>query len=169
MKTPSDFDFLSGAIYERTREYISPTTLKRTWGYIDGVNTIRNSTLNILAKFAGHKDWDYFVAALNQPSMSNSVFCTNNNIDARKLAVGDCIKVTWQPNRHCVFRHLGECRFEVEKAENTKLRAGDTFEAIFFIQGEPLYLDNLCQGSKKPVSYLCGNKKGLTTVLLLTR
>ncbi len=30
MKTPSDFDFLSGVIWERLHEYISPTTLKRT-------------------------------------------------------------------------------------------------------------------------------------------
>lgn len=40
MHTPADFDFLSGAIWERIREYISPTTLKRTWGYLDGVKQI---------------------------------------------------------------------------------------------------------------------------------
>ena len=40
MHTPADFDFLSGAIWERIREYISPTTLKRTWGYLDRVKQI---------------------------------------------------------------------------------------------------------------------------------
>lgn len=169
MKTPSDFDFLSGAIWERVREYVSPTTLKRTWGYISGADTIRNSTLNILAKFAGYQEWDDFLVKLGETSDSNSAFATSNTVDARRLPIGGCIEVTWQPNRHCIFRHLGECRFEVEKAENTKLHVGDTFDAVFFVQGEPLYLDNLCQGSKKPVSYLCGNKKGLTTVRLLLR
>ena len=53
MHTPADFDFLSGAIWERIREYISPTTLKRTWGYLDGVKNIRFSTLETLARFAG--------------------------------------------------------------------------------------------------------------------
>lgn len=164
IKTPPDFDFLSGAIWERVHEYISPTTLKRTWGYVGGSQTIRNSTLNILARFAGHREWDDFLTILNETSTENSAFATSHTIDARKLAVGACVEVAWQPNRHCVFRHLGGCRFEVEKSENSKLKPGDTFEAVFFIQDEPLYLDNLHQGAKKPTSYLCGNKKGLTMV-----
>lgn len=127
MKTPSDFDFLSGAIWERVHEYISPTTLKRTWGYIGGADTIRNSTLNILAKFAGYRDWDDYLLKLGETSDSNSVFATSSTIDARTLAIGDCIEVAWQPNRRCIFRHLGECRFKIEKAENTKLHVGDTF------------------------------------------
>lgn len=167
MKTPSDFDFLSGAIWERVREYVSPTTLKRTWGYISGADTIRNSTLNILAKFAGYQEWDDFLVKLGETSDSNSTFAASNVVDARRLALGDRIEVAWQPNRHCVFRHLGECRFEVEMAENSKLRVGDTFDAVFFSLGEPLYLDNLHQGSKAVGSYLCGNKKGLTKAVLI--
>ena len=45
MKTPTDFIFLSGAVFERTRETMSPTTLKRLWGYIEGADQTRNSTL----------------------------------------------------------------------------------------------------------------------------
>ena len=62
MHTPADFDFLSGAVWERIREYISPTTLKRTWGYLDGVKNIRFSTLETLARFAGFKSWDNYLA-----------------------------------------------------------------------------------------------------------
>lgn len=169
MKSPSDFDFLSSAIWEHIHEYISATTLKRTWGYIGGADTIRHSTLNILAKFAGYREWDDFLAKLDETSDVNSAFAVSSTIDARKLTIGDCIEVAWQPNRHCVFRYLGACRFEVEKSENSKLFIGNTFDAVFFVLGEPLYLDNLCQGSKKPVSYLCGNKKGVTIVRLLLR
>ena len=53
MKTPTDFIFLSGAVFERTRETMSPTTLKRLWGYIEGADQTRNSTLEILARFLG--------------------------------------------------------------------------------------------------------------------
>ena len=45
MKTSNDFTFLSGAIWERTHENISTSTLKRLWGYVDGPDTTRNSTL----------------------------------------------------------------------------------------------------------------------------
>lgn len=41
IRTPYDFEFLSGAIWERLHENISPTTLKRLWGYIDGADTTR--------------------------------------------------------------------------------------------------------------------------------
>ena len=33
VKTPNDFIFLSGAVWERTHETISSTSLKRPWGY----------------------------------------------------------------------------------------------------------------------------------------
>ena len=47
IQTPADFDFLRGIIWDRTHEQISASTLKRIWGYIDGVDETRNSTLNI--------------------------------------------------------------------------------------------------------------------------
>ena len=44
IRTPYDFEFLSGVIWERLHENISPTTLKRLWGYIDGADTTRRTT-----------------------------------------------------------------------------------------------------------------------------
>ncbi|MCR4847913.1 MAG: hypothetical protein K5920_03560, partial [Bacteroidales bacterium] len=41
MMTPTDFIFLSGAVWDRTHETMSPTTLKRLWGYIDGADKTR--------------------------------------------------------------------------------------------------------------------------------
>ena len=61
IKTPYDFEFLSGVIWERLHESISPTTLKRLWGYIDGADTTRRSTLCLLSKFLGHNDWETYL------------------------------------------------------------------------------------------------------------
>ena len=36
IKTPYDFEFLAGAIWERLHENISPTTLKRLWRMMSG-------------------------------------------------------------------------------------------------------------------------------------
>ena len=73
MKTPTDFIFLSGAVFERTRETMSPTTLKRLWGYIDGADQTRNSTLEILSRFLGFSNWDSFVAEIGKESGSDEV------------------------------------------------------------------------------------------------
>ncbi len=34
MNTPRDFDYLSTLIFDRTKSYIAPITLKRFWGYL---------------------------------------------------------------------------------------------------------------------------------------
>lgn len=164
MKSPSDFDFLSNAIFERTRQYISPTTLKRIWGYIGGADTIRHSTLSIVSKFAGYPDWSSYMAALAERSDVESGFVFGTTVDARKLDTGTCVEVAWHPNRRCLFRHLGECRFVVVESENSKLKVADAFDCLFFVEGEPLYLDNLTREGNTPVSYLCGSKKGLSFV-----
>ena len=57
MKTSNDFIFLSGTIWERTHENLSSSTLKRLWGYVDGPDTTRDSTLDILSRFLGFNDW----------------------------------------------------------------------------------------------------------------
>lgn len=89
MHTPADFDFLSGAVWERIREYISPTTLKRTWGYLDGVKNIRFSTLETLARFAGFKSWDNYLAERRFAQDQNSAFVSTGVIEAARLAEGD--------------------------------------------------------------------------------
>lgn len=159
MKTPTDFIFLSGAVFERTRETMSPTTLKRLWGYIDGADKTRNSTLEILSRFLGFANWDEFVESISQEGNSNAVL--SPHIKASELKKGDLVKVSWMPNRRCTFRYLGKEQFVVETAENSKLKVGDTFYCSLFILGEPLYLSRLVQGNNPPVDFVVGNKGGL--------
>ena len=67
MKTPKDFDFLAGQIFDKLHENVSSTTLKRIWGYLSEPSTPRLSTLDILAKFVDYKDWDAFCSQDSQP------------------------------------------------------------------------------------------------------
>jgi len=159
MKTSADFTFLSGAIWERTHDNLSASTLKRLWGYVDGADTTRNSTLEILSKFLGFKDWDGFLEHIDQDNGSDQV--KNLHIKTDDLTVGNLVSVSWKPNRRCTFRYLGNYRFIVEQAENSKLKAGDTFRCGLFILGEPLYLNDLVQDNEFPVAFVVGNKDGL--------
>lgn len=159
MKTPNDFVFLSGAVFDRTRETMSATTLKRLWGYIDGADQTRNSTLEILSRFLGFNDWDEFLESINRESNSDEML--SPHIKAIELNVGDKVKVSWMPNRSCTFRYLGNEQFIVEEAEHSKLKVGDTFYCNLFILGEPLYLSHLVQRNNPPVDFVVGNKGGL--------
>ena len=75
MQTPKDFDFLSDMIFDKTRQHISPTTLKRLWGYLSEPAAPRLSTLNLLAQFADYDSWEAFCkedAKESSPSSSST-------------------------------------------------------------------------------------------------
>ena len=161
-KSPTDFDHLSDIIWENTHEQLSASTLKRLWGYFKGVGAIRNSTLVILAKYLGFKDWVDFLAYLNQENGSDPVL--SPLVKTEDLSVGDRVTVSWKPNRRCTFRYLGNQQFIVEAAENSKLKVGNTFSCSVFILGAPLYLTDLKQGDNAPVAFVAGKKDGLCEI-----
>lgn len=159
IRTPYDFEFLSGVIWERLHENISPTTLKRLWGYIDGADTTRRTTLCLLAQFLGFADWEAYVASLATRTDIESAAFEGEGVHIDDLKKGDRVEVTWLPNRRCVFRYEGDAHFTIEEAENAKLHAGDSFDAVCFIIGKPMYLDNV-----HGASYVAGSKNGLNSV-----
>ena len=164
IKTPYDFEFLVGVIWELLHENISPTTLKRLWGYIDGADTTRRTTLCLLARFLGYSDWETYLAALSSRSNVESDVFQGEGLNIDELQIGDCIEVTWLPNRRCVFRYEGDAHFLILESQNAKLRVGDRFETACFIIGKPMYLDRLIRNNEPPTAYVAGSKNGLLTV-----
>ena len=61
LKEARDFEQLSHLLLSHTRERLSPTTLKRLWGYLknEEVQT-RPHTLDVLARFVGYKSYEDF-------------------------------------------------------------------------------------------------------------
>ncbi len=164
IQTPADFDFLRGIIWERTHEQISTSTLKRLWGYVDGVDSARNSTLNVLSKTLGYENWDVFVKKLKLENPNNSDLVMSESVSSSDLKIGDRLMIAWQPNRVCVLKYLGDNQFEVMESQNSKLKVGDTFRCGLFILGEPVYINDLRQnnGTGEPKLFVIGNKSGLT-------
>jgi hypothetical protein len=164
IQTPADFDFLRGIIWERTHEQISTSTLKRLWGYVDGVDNARNSTLNVLSKALGYENWDAFILKLKSENVDNSDLVMSESMSSSDLKIGDMLMIAWQPNRVCRLKYLGDNQFEVMESQNSKLKVGDTFRCGLFILGEPVYINDLRQnnGTGEPKLFVIGNKSGLT-------
>jgi hypothetical protein len=162
MRTPNDFEYLRERIYSRLQIMISRTTLMRIWGYLDEKVIPRESTLSILAQFLGYRNWEEFQQNSSplEAEGSNPVLSRRLNV-TNELALGDCLRLTWQPERVCDIKYLGELRFIVTASEKTRLKKGDTFECSLIVEGEPLYLDNLRQGNHPPIAYICGKKSGI--------
>ena len=164
MRTPTDFDWLNMRIWETSHEYLSPTTLKRLWGYIDGAQTPRHTTLCILCRMLGYASWEAYLASLSARHEEESETFAGEGVRADELQKGDRIEVAWRPNRRAVLRYEGENRFTITETENSKLKAGDTCNAVCFLLNRPMYLDNLVQDHQSPKMYVAGKKHGLTYV-----
>lgn len=164
IRTPYDFEFLAGVVWERLHENISPTTLKRLWGYIEGADTTRRTTLCLLSRFLGYDDWETYLAALSNRTDIESETFAGEGLNIDDLQPGEYVEVTWLPNRRCVFRYEGDAHFTVTQAENAKLHVGDRFETACFIIGKPLYIDRLVRGNEPPTAYVAGAKNGLLKV-----
>ena len=164
MVSPLDFEWLSGEVWERMHRTISPTTLKRLWGYINETKVVRHATLDLLARFIGFESWEAYVEHVKVHGETESEMVQGEGVNVKDLAVGDEIEVTWLPNRRCRFRYEGKNVFEVVAAEHAKLHVGGRFSAAFFIVGQPLYIDDLWQDDVQGVSYVAGERHGLSSV-----
>lgn len=157
-----DFEQLSYLLLSHTRERLSPTTLKRFWGYLknEEVQT-RTHTLDVLARFAGYRDYEIFCYQAENKDEVQSGIKTEERVTAEDLRRGQRLVITWRPDRRIVVRHKEYGNFEIVEAKNTKLSVGDTFRCHLMIQHEPLYLDNVIHQGMPPMVYVAGQRDGV--------
>ena len=163
MHTPRDFDFLAKSIFNETRDQLSPTTLKRLWGYLQEKEqqTARLSTLNILSRYIGYPDWDAYCKFQKTDGESESSFLRNNCLHSKSLFKGDKVKLMWQPDRCVTIQHIGLNMFKVVDSKNSKLQVNDTFTCERIVENAPLLLSALIHNNGDPVNYICGQKGGV--------
>ena len=161
LQTPKDFTAASAQIFAELKVMLSSTTLKRLWGYLRNDCTPRIATLNILSRFVGYDDWSSFVEISGNATDDQSNLILSRHLEVSSLKVGDCLLLTWLPNRRCKVRFLGDRQFAVIESVNAKLVVGDTFECSVFIEGQPLYVDHLKHCTYEGVSYVAGKNDGI--------
>ena len=162
LKEARDFEQLSHLLLSHTRERLSPTTLKRFWGYLknEEVQT-RPHTLDVLARFVGYKDYADFCSHADSSDEVQSGIRIEERVSTEGMRLGQRLVITWRPDRRIVIRHLGGSRFEIMEAQNTKLCVGDTFRCHLMIQHEPLYLDELIHQGLPETAYVAGQRDGV--------
>lgn len=160
MKTHRDFVWLSQEILNSMKEYVSATTLKRLWGHQRDYNHPSLYTLNFLSRYLGYADYNAF----QNGNLDN---CVSSNIltgcyMTANLTKDDCLRLSWQPDRHMLVRYLDNDQFEVYEACNCKISVGDTFKSQAFVEGETLTLGGLIHENKGPFVYVIGKLGGVS-------
>ena len=161
MCTPKDFTLLRERIYNRLGIMISATTLKRIWGYLSSNYQTSHSSLSILARFLGYRDWEDYLQRKPEEAELPSSPVMSRRMTIEEMRLGCELRLTWQPNRICVVYYEGNGHFRVLSSENTRLHEGDTFRCSLFIEREPLYIDDWVQNGRPPIAYVCGKKSGI--------
>lgn len=166
LKEARDFEELSDLIISHTHERLSPTTLKRLWGYLknEEVET-RPHTMDVLARLVGFHDYEDFCARADGLDEVQSGILSESGITTEGMRRGQRLVITWRPDRRIVVRHLGGSRFEIVDAENTKLNVGDTFRCHLMIQHEPLYLDDVVHLGQPAMTYVAGWRDGVSVMI----
>ena len=163
LREARDFEELGLLLLKGTRERLSPTTLKRFWGYLknESVQT-RPHTLDVLARFVGYKTYDDFCENACDLAEPQSGITATERVSANELRWGQKLVIRWLPDRRIVVKHQGDGHFVVLEAEHTKLNVGDTFVCHLMLQNEPLYLDQLAHDGLPPTTYVAGQRNGVT-------
>ena len=156
---------LCDQLFYLQRESLSVSTIKRVWGYVTGYATIRVSTLNILSRYAGCRDWRDFCDTMSSPDVSS--FPSGDVVALSTLAVGDCVEVKWSPGRRIVVQNLGQGRMRVTESQRSKLTVGTTFSCSGFVNGEQLVLTQVeTASSERAMTYVCGKRGGISARIL---
>lgn len=165
--TSTDFESLSADIERVNGERISPSTLKRLWGYVQSNPIPRGATLDILCRYVGNRNFKEFCINLKRNSNSESGHFTSKYISTSELEAGQKLLVGWNPDRIIQLSYLGDFRFRVLSSENAQLQEGDEFDATSFSLGFPLYIPSIIRKDEKLPSYIAGSLNGLTTLKLI--
>ncbi|MBQ0127571.1 MAG: hypothetical protein MJY91_08845 [Bacteroidales bacterium] len=159
--TSTDFESLSNNIMEVTRESISSSTLKRLWGYVTLSPRPRASTLDILSRYLGFKDFNAFRSDIKKREISGSNFFETSYISVNDLNEGDCVTIGWAPDRLVKLRYQGNFSFMVESSQNSKLEPGDRFEMTTLMIGYPLFIYRILRNGEYTQSYIAGKDTGI--------
>lgn len=164
--TTTDFESLSVVIEHQTGELLSSSTLKRLWGYVTLNPTPRISTLDILSRFIGHKDFKSFCQSLTDGKVFSSNFFSTRYLAVSELAEMSKVTIGWAPDRVVEMRYLGEFQFEIERSVNSKLKPGDRFELSDIILGYPMFISRILRDGEYTPAFIAGQDGGINLLTI---
>ena len=163
--TPTEFNELSRQIEQKTGRSISLSSIKRIWGYVTYEGFPSLTTLNILAKYNGYKDWNAFLSSKTFTRLNeDSGFFEESVVNPVDLNPGDRLALSWGKDKSCEIECILPMRFRVIKSKNIKLVPGDVFTLHTLCLGHPIYVSDIVRGELRLPAYIGAKKGGLSSI-----
>ncbi len=164
LKTPRDFDELSLEIKIRQNETISISTIKRILGYVSDRHRPSHTTLSVLARFVGCRDWAHFKQCLAENSTVTRLQPSGKLVQSSTLTPGDEVELHWEPCHHCRLKYEGNLLYRVTESGNSNLAPGDTFKTQAIVEGQPIIATEVTLGSRNLMAIVLGEEQGIADV-----
>lgn len=162
---PNDCTVLALDIESKTGEHIGVNTIKRLLGFIDDEREPRVSTLNIIARYLGHDNWETLKLVDNRTG--NSDFNESQGaLDTAQLQPGAMVEITYQPDRRLVIKKAGGNEFTVVESLNSKLLAGDRLRLEHIVKDFPLLVSEVIRDGASLGTFTAGKLQGVNYKLL---
>lgn len=163
---PQQCESLSMAIKEATGVTLGTTTLKRMLGFVKGTANLRPSSLDIIARYLGYKDYRLLAKDLGDDT-AISDFSPIESIDSADLEPGEKIRIAYHPNRELTLSYIGDNKYVVDESRSSKLQKGDKLMIAGFYVGFDLLISDVERGGVHMGSYRAAKQDGLTSIEII--
>ena len=161
--SPTDFDNLSYQIFSTTAKKVGVSTLKRFWGYVKTPYNATYTTLSILARYTGYRDWDSFCSQYKGDE--DSGFSSDRLITASELSLGSSVDVEWESEKSLRLIKINQPNiFEVTDSKNIKLLTGDIVAIDTLLIGERFLARDCRRYGMDLGTYIGARKRGIKAI-----
>lgn len=164
--SPTDFDNLSYQILSFTNDKLGVSTLKRFWGYVKAAHRPTYTTLSVLARYAGFRDWDSFCSQVKDEE--DSGFSTSRLLISANLNLRSVVKADWVPEKSISIRKIEQPdKFEVIESNNIKLISGDIINISIINVGEKFIATECSRNGVSLGTYIGARNEGISAIKII--
>ena len=150
-----DCDALSANIFDKTKQTVSGSTLKRLFGFVKGTQEPRTYTLDMIAEYLGYNSYDELLKEFNDNS--NSEFNQLQEIIANTIKKGQKIRFNYEPNREVIIECTDKKIFKVIKSVSSKLKLNDSIKFTNIVRSYPLFISEVIRENQNLGQYVDPN------------
>lgn len=161
--SPTDFNILSYQILTRTNNKIGVSTLKRFWGYVKSDFNATYTTLSLLARYVGYRDWDSFCTQYK--GVVDSDFSSTRLIIAANLNLNSIVYAEWGSGKWLrIMKTDNPDSFKVIESNNIKLKPDDTMNVSTLIVGEKFIASDCSRHGVGLGTYIGARNEGIANL-----
>jgi hypothetical protein len=159
-----DCDSLSDAIYAKCKARVSPSTLKRLFGFIKGSQDYqpRVFTLDAISSYLDFHSWDDLLSDIldDKPKKEQRI----ELIECTGLKRGAKFHVRFGPVSFIDIEHVGKSRFRLIGHERSGLVQGDILEITKVELNVPLLIQHIKRNELTLTGTILGKVSGVTEI-----